>query len=103
MKNKQIPITITLTGKRACGKSVMAQYLADIFTAMGANVELIDDPVRTNQQRAENIKYYRSVKKKFYKHKITIKVKTPEYKSPDGYDKGFKTARKYLEIWGEDE
>lgn len=93
----KIPIKIVISGNRACGKSVMAQYLADMFSNLGAEVVHIDSDTLNKFTGAANTEYYRRTKKKFYKQKITIQVK--DVKATASYDKQYKLARKYLQIW----
>ena len=75
MKNKKIPIKIVISGNRACGKSVMAQYLADMFEQLGADVIHIDPDLERKMVSKHQKEYYRDVKKRFDKQVITIKVK----------------------------
>lgn len=95
MKNKKIPIKIVISGNRACGKSVMAQYLADVFENLGADVIHIDPDLERKMVRKQQKEYYRDVQKRFDKQVITIKVKDVKC-TEKNYEKQYKYAQEYL-------
>lgn len=97
MKTQKIPIKIVVSGKRACGKSVMARYLADMFESLGAEVIHIDGKYDERMAKINN-EYYRKVEKQFYKQRITIKTKDCIIHD---YTSAGKTAEKYLKKWRE--
>ena len=100
MKDKKIPIKIVISGNRACGKSVMAQHLADMFESLGAEVKHIDTDIEDKMLAKHNREYYRKLKKEFYKQVITIKVKDVVC-TEKNYEKQFKYAQEYLKKWRE--
>ena len=100
MKNKKIPIKIVISGNRACGKSVMAQYLADVFENLGATVIHKDPDLERKSVAKYNREYYRNVEKQFDKQVITIKVKDVIC-TEKNYEKQFKYAQEYLKKWSE--
>lgn len=100
MKNKKIPIKIVISGNRACGKSVMAQYLADMFEQLGAEVIHKDPDLERKMVAKHQKEYYRDVKKRFDKQVITIKVKDVIC-TEKNHEKQYKYAQEYLKKWGE--
>lgn len=101
MKDKKIPIKILISGNRACGKSVMAQYLADVFANLGAEVINNDPDLERKSVAKYNREYYRNVEKQFNKQKITITVKNVACKNEKDFDKQLQYAKEYLKKWGE--
>lgn len=100
MKNKKIPIKIVISGNRACGKSVMAQYLADMFEQLGAEVIHRDPDLERKMVAKQQKESYRNVKKRFDKQVITIKVKDVVC-TEKNYKKQFNCAQEYLKKWAE--
>jgi tRNA uridine 5-carbamoylmethylation protein Kti12 len=100
METKKIPIKIVISGNRACGKSVMAQFLADMFEQLGADVIHRDSDLDRKMFGKQQKEYYRSVKKRFDKQVITIKVKDVVC-TEKNYEKQFNYAQKYIKKWGE--
>lgn len=100
MKDKKIPIKIVISGNRACGKSVMAQYLADMFEQLGAEVIHKDPDLERKMSFKAQKEYYRNVEKRFDKQVITIKVKDVIC-TEKNIEKQYKCAKEYLKKWGE--
>ena len=103
MRNKKIPIKIVISGNRACGKSVMAQFLADMFANLGAEVIHKDPDLERKMSfkaQKEQKEDYRNVEKRFDKQVITIKVKDVKC-TEKNYEKQYKCVQEYLKKWRE--
>ena len=94
----KVKITITLSGERACGKTVMAVYLANLMRSMGASVSLHGadfEKFRSAHDRDIYVDYIRLyVPKRFDKMDIHIVEETPGY-----HDSSVEVAQKNLKIW----
>ena len=93
----KVKITITLSGERACGKTVMAIYLANLMRSTGASVSLHGDvfnKYRSSREREEYINHVLHIPKRFDKMDIHIVEETPGY-----HESAVEVAQKNLKIW----
>lgn len=96
MEDDKVKITITLSGERACGKTVMAVFLMNLMRSMGASVSLHGDDFdkhRCPRSRDEYIQYALRVPKRFDKMDIRIVEETPKY-----HESSVAIARKNIRI-----
>lgn len=103
-KDKKIKIKITLSGPRACGKSVMAVLLHDFLKSLGTNVKLTGydfEPkgLCTSRFIQDNIQNIRMIFKKFDKWQVEIHERFASDRSSG--EKAIQQAIRRLKTWKE--
>lgn len=93
-----IPLKITVSGKRACGKTMLIAKLKQFFEMQGCKINIVSE--------SDNPKYYpRSIKDNQEKQcrwdlwDITIEEQAPKYADAFELDEAFNTAQEYIKAW----
>lgn len=96
-----IPLKITISGKRACGKTMLIAKLKQFFEMQGCKINIVsksDDP----KWYPKSIKGNQEKQCKWDKWDITIEEQAPEYTNALELEEGFNTAQEYIKVWNED-
>lgn len=97
--SEKIPLKITVSGKRACGKTMLIAKLKQFFEMQGCKINIVsesDDP----RWYPRSIKNNQEKRCRWDLWDITIEEKAPEVDEEE-IENGYETAREYIKKWNE--